>query len=45
MRGFENELGYFTLKELEEIKITGLGVERDLYFGSHTLAEAEEERI
>ena len=31
--GFEKELGYFSLKELQSIKGTlGLGIERDLYF-------------
>ena len=30
--GLEKEWGYFTLKQLEEIKIQGLTVERDLYF-------------
>ena len=30
--GLEKEWGYFTLKQLEEIEIGGLRVERDLYF-------------
>lgn len=30
--GLDNEWGYFTLKQLEEINIRGLTVERDLYF-------------
>jgi len=38
--GFEKELGYFTLKQLEEIKVKGLGIERDMYFGyNHKLSE------
>lgn len=38
--GHEKELGYFTLKQLEEVNVTGLGVERDLYFGfDHRLDE------
>ncbi|MBA7542332.1 hypothetical protein ES705_34653 [subsurface metagenome] len=37
--GFEKELGYFTLKQLEEVKVKGLGVERDMYFGEHKLNE------
>ncbi len=38
--GFEKELGYFNLKELEEIKVKGLGVERDKFFGyDHRLNE------
>lgn len=30
--GFEPEWGYFTLRELDEVEISGLRVERDLYF-------------
>jgi len=38
--GFEKELGYFTLRQLEEVKVRGLGIERDLYFGyDHRLDE------
>jgi len=37
--GFEKELGYFTLKQLEEVEVKGLGIERDLYFGEHRLNE------
>lgn len=32
VNGFESELGYFSLAELEGLKICGLGIERDLYF-------------
>jgi len=45
VRGFDTELGYFTLKELESAKneqvgLAALPIERDLYFGfDHTLAE------
>jgi len=46
VRGLENELGYFSLYELESIQGKfGLGIERDLYFGEHTLAEAMEKQI
>jgi len=46
VRGFEVELGYFSLDELEAVKGSlGLGIERDLYFGEHTLAEALEKQI
>lgn len=46
VRGFDNELGYFSLKELQSIKGRfGLGIERDLYFGKHTLAEVMQERL
>jgi hypothetical protein len=30
--GFEEEWGYFSLNELQSIKVNGLTVERDLYF-------------
>jgi len=40
VHGHEKELGYFTLKQLEEIKIRGLGIERDKFFGyDHRLEE------
>lgn len=46
VRGFEAELGYFSLKQLMDCKgHYGLRVERDIYFGDHTLAEAMKERI
>lgn len=32
--GFVGEWGYFSLRELEEVRIKGLSVERDLYFKS-----------
>jgi hypothetical protein len=38
--GFENELGYFSLSELESVKgFGGLGIERDLHFGNKTLSD------
>ena len=46
VRGLDDELGYFSLEELESIRgPVGLTIERDLYFGVHTLAEAMEKRI
>ncbi len=34
--GFERELGYFSLSELESVHGPyGVGIERDLYFGTH----------
>lgn len=30
--GFESEWGHFSLRELEEVEVSGLRVERDLYF-------------
>jgi hypothetical protein len=34
------ELGYFSLNDLESLKIRGLGIERDKFFGfNHTLEE------
>ena len=38
VRGFEDELGYFSLDELESIRgAWGLGIERDIYFKPATL--------
>lgn len=38
--GQEKELGYFHSSQLEEVKIMGLGIERDMYFGdNHLLSE------
>lgn len=46
VRGFENELGYFSLSELESVKGRfGLGIERDLHFGKHTLKEVMEKQL
>ena len=46
VRGFENELGYFTLSELNVKRGRLPLVERDMFFGyNHTLAEALKERI
>ena len=50
VKGLETELGYFSLRELENLHLRGamdeqsIGttplVERDLYFGDHVLGEA-----
>ena len=38
--GFESELGYFSLDELEEFKgRLGLGIERDLYWDEKPLSQ------
>lgn len=41
VNGHEKELGYFSLKELEELYVRGLRVERDIYFhkGKYTLKD------
>lgn len=40
---FEKELGYFTLSELESIKLPfGLSIERDMYFSGKYNCETEE---
>ena len=36
--GLEKEWGYFTLRQLEEVKYRGLCVERDLYFKQETFS-------
>ena len=46
VRGLENELGYFSLSELESVTGPwGLRIERDLHFGNHTLAEVMERQL
>jgi len=43
VQGLENELGYFTLSELENVHgALGLGVERDLHFKSTLLSTIKE---
>ena len=37
--GHDKELGYFTLAELESIKIGGLGIERDMQWNDKTTTE------
>jgi len=40
VHGFEKELGYFSLSELQSVRGRfGLGIERDLHFDKKTLAE------
>ena len=39
VQGFEGEYGYFSLSELEEIKVRGLKIERDLYYKPQLLTE------
>ena len=42
--GFEKELGYFTLSELEEARgPLGLSIERDIHFTSKRLSEVRKE--
>lgn len=42
--GFEKELGYFSLRELEEVKgPLGLPIERDLHFTPKRLSEVKKE--
>ena len=42
--GFEKELGYFTLSELEEARgPLGLSIERDIYFTPKRLSEVRRE--
>jgi len=40
VNGFDREYGYFTLRELESVRFFGIpGIERDMYFGSHTIGD------
>lgn len=46
VRGFETELGNFSFNELKSVKLPlGLGIERDMYFGKHTIAEARAKQL
>lgn len=38
------ELGYFSLDEMQNVKVRGLGIERDLYYGKHFLSEVMHNR-
>ena len=42
--GNENELGYFSLNELESVNVKGFKIERDLYFEPKKLSEVIAER-
>ena len=37
------ELGYFSLSEMQEVKVAGLGMERDLHFTPKRLSEVKKE--
>src|SRR5438477_6204255 len=37
------ELGYFSLHEMQEVKVMGLGIERDLHFTPKKLSEVKKE--
>ena len=40
VHGFEKELGYFSLNELQQVRgAFGLPIERDRFYGNHTLAD------
>lgn len=42
VHGFEDELGYFNLRELEEVTgVMGLKIERDLYWTPKTIKEVQ----
>ena len=46
VRGQDNELGYFSLSELEGVTGPGgLRIERDRYFANHTLADVMERQL
>jgi len=46
VRGMDNELGYFTLSELESVTgPMGMHIERDMYFGDYTLKEVMDRQI
>jgi len=37
------ELGYFSLNEMQDVKVMGLGIERDLHFPPKRLSEVKKE--
>ncbi len=39
VKGFETELGNFSLEEMEGVKVMGLGIERDLYWEPRPISE------
>lgn len=39
----QSELGYFSLKEMQETRVRGLGMERDLHFKPKKLSEVKKE--
>ena len=43
--GHEVELGYFSLDELESVKVRGLGIERDLYWTEKPLSEVKRKAL
>ena len=40
--GYEWELGYMSLEEMQSVKVMGLGIERDIHFQPKSLHEIEE---
>lgn len=46
VKGFEYELGYFSLKELKSVRDeNGLGIERDMYFKPSTLEDCKNKNL
>lgn len=45
VKSLETEFGDVSLRELESCHVRGLDMERDRYFGDHTLAEVEEGKV
>ena len=43
VKGFEVELGLFSLEEMAAINVMGLGIERDLYCTPRRLREVRKE--
>jgi hypothetical protein len=39
VQGFAEELGYFSLSEMQSLQVNGLGIERDLHFQPTPLRE------
>ncbi len=46
VKGFETELGYFVLSELEKVRgASGLPIERDMHFSNKTLKDVAPEKF
>ena len=45
--GYDNEMGYFSLEELQSVKASrfGLGIERDMYFTNKTVKDIPKEHL
>lgn len=45
INGMDNEYGYVSLSELDEINIRGFKIERDLYFKETSLKDIDDDQL